>query len=86
MELQEFDDRATTPITRPDYENSDSTLDQWAKERVVKASPNGYRCLVTNTELSLNFCHCIARFTLKRAETVRIYRIYHYYSGIKCIS
>lgn len=69
-------DRITTPseLARLDYDMS--SLSQRDRDRVLEADPNGGRCLVTNSELALNFCHCIPRSTMKQEEIVRVYRIH----------
>jgi len=52
----------TTPETNPTY---DVGISEHAKARV---DPNDGRCMVTNTEYALEFCHCIERRRMQNLE------------------
>lgn len=60
----------TTPESNPVYEVKISEL---AKERVRRADPNKGMCLVTKTEVVVEFSHCVRRSRMRDMESVRVY-------------
>ena len=59
-----------TPEANPAYEVGISRM---AKIRALRADPNEGRCLVTNTQFSIQLCHCIGRSWMQDSNIVSVY-------------
>jgi hypothetical protein len=70
-----MDDKITTPEACQLYDFAKPNEN--TKKRVLKADPNGGRCLITNKDDPMNFCHCIPRKMMKETDIVRVYRIHY---------
>lgn len=48
-------------VTTPEFYQDDMGITEIVKENVRFTDPNGGPCLVTNTDLAVDYCHCVPR-------------------------